>query len=99
MIFDGLKGAVPLCTCERDGQAKSDYLGDIHGCFWAVRGPPGMTDRGFAPSEASWHRTNKKGLTFDGLKDTEPLFTCEKDGHAKSGLRDIFGASTGPRLG
>ena len=96
MIFDDLKGAVPLCTCERDGQAKSYYLGDIHGCFWAVRGPSGVMDRRFAPSEASWHRTNKKGLTFDGLKGTDPLFSCEKVGKAKSGLRDIFGVSFGP---
>ena len=58
-----------------------------------------MTDGGFAPSEASQHRTNKKGLTFDGLKGTDPLFTCEKDDQAKSGLRDIFGAFAGPSLG
>ena len=99
MIFDGLKGAVPLSTFEKDGQAKYDYLGDIHGCFWAVRGPPGVTDRGFAPSEASWYRTNEKGLIFDGLKVTDHLLTREKDGLAKSGLRDIFGASAGPPLG
>ena len=86
MIFDGLKRAVPLCSCEKDDHAKPGYLGDIHVCFWALRGPPGVTDGVFAPSETSRHRTNKKGLTFDGLKVTDPLLTSENDSHAKSGL-------------
>ena len=37
-----------------------------------------------------------KELTFDGLQVTDPLLTSEKDSHAKSGLRDIFGASAAP---
>ena len=48
--------------------------------------------------EASRHSTNE-GLLFDGLKGTDPPFTCQKDGQAKSCLRDIFDASTGPPLG
>ena len=82
-----LPASCHLITFERDGYAKAGYLGDINDCLGDL---PHL--------EASRHSTNE-GLLFDGLKGTDPLFTCEKDGHAKSGLRDIFGASTGPRLG
>ena len=49
LIFDCLKLAAPHCSYETDSQAKSGYLGDIHGCFWALTGTPGLTNGGFTP--------------------------------------------------
>ena len=42
--FDGFKGAVPLFTYKKDGEAKSGYLDGIFGGFGDLRGSPGVID-------------------------------------------------------
>ena len=83
---------VLLFTYKKDGWAKYGCLGAIFGCFWALRGAPKVADGWCATPGQWWSRTNKKDLTFDGLKGAVSLFTYKKDGQANLGYHGgIFG--------
>ena len=74
-MFDGLRGAVPIFTYEKDGYAKSGYLGGICVRFGALRGAPGVTDGRFTIPRGGQGRTNQRDLTGDRFQVIAPLFT------------------------
>ena len=59
---------------------RSGYLGGIFGHFWALRGAPGVRDRGCNTPGGGWGRTKQGDLPSDRFQVIVPLFTYENGG-------------------